>query len=152
MGQWLSTGAYRRYLPQFGNRMSLNLTPNEIVGYRIKPDWHSYNVVLVKRHGDASKNAGKEYETTLAYCKHPESAAQWIFSHALRVKAEASQADILAIEGSCADIRGMLDVVAAAKAEVSKAVAELQSRIDALGMSRRELVQAMGAVDESEPV
>ena len=27
--------------------MALNLEPNEIVGYRIKPDWHSINGTLI---------------------------------------------------------------------------------------------------------
>lgn len=130
--------------------MSPNFTPNEIVGYRIKPDWHSFNVVLVKRHGESSKNAGKEYETPLAYCKHLESAAQWIFSHALRTRAERTQEDILAVDGSCADIRGLLEVVAAAKADVSLAVQGLQARIDALALTRKALVQALGTAETAD--
>lgn len=129
--------------------MSLQLTPNVIVGYRIKPDWYSYNVVLVKLHGENSKNAGKEYETPLAYCKNLSSAAQWIFSHALRSQAELSQAEIQSIEGSCADIRGLQKNVEAAQEHVLHAVAELQQRIDALGLSQKELVKQLGtAIDD----
>lgn len=129
--------------------MSLQLTPNVIVGYRIKPDWYSYNVVLVKLHGENSKNAGKEYETPLAYCKNLSSAAQWIFSHALRSQAELSQAEIESIEGSCADIRGLQKNVESAQEHVMRAVAELQQRIDALGLTQKELVKQLGtAIDD----
>lgn len=124
--------------------MSLLLTPNKIVGYRIKPDWYSYNVVLVKLHGENSKNAGKEYETPLAYCKNLEFAAKWIFSHALRTSAEVSQAEIESIEGNCADIRGLLRSVDVAQAHVLRAVAELQQRIDALSLTQKQLVQGLG--------
>lgn len=131
--------------------MALNLTPNKIVGYRIKPDWHSFNVVLVKLHGEGSKNAGKEYETTLAYCRGLDGAANWIFSHALRTKAELSQEEIAAVEGACADIRGLQTNVDAAKEEVFKAVANLQQRIDGLALTQKGLVQALGGADATEP-
>lgn len=132
--------------------MSLLLTPNKIVGYRIKPDWYSYNVVLVKLHGENSKNAGKEYETPLAYCRNLEFAANWIFSHALRTASELSQEEILSIEENCADIRGMLQSVDAAKTHVHLAVGELRARIDALGLSQKKLVQALGtAPADAEP-
>lgn len=130
--------------------MSLHLVPNEIVGYRIKPDWHSYNVVLVKKHGPASKQAGAEYETPLAYCKHLASAADWIFSHALRTRGERTQAEIEAIERSCADIRGLQAVVDLAKQDVYKAVSELQARINALGLTQKALVKALGEPEESD--
>lgn len=133
--------------------MSLQLVPNRVVGYRIKPDWYSYNVVLIKLHGENSKNAGKEYETPLAYCRNLEFAAKWIFSHALRSQAELSQAEIESIEGSCADIRGLLNNVDVAKDHVLKAVTELQGRIDALGLSQKHLVQSLGtAADAPEAV
>jgi hypothetical protein len=132
--------------------MSLLLTPNKVVGYRIKPDWYSYNVVLVKLHGENSKNAGKEYETPLAYCRNIEFAAKWIFSHALRTAAELSQAEIESIEGNCADIRGLLGSVERAKDEVLRAMSELQARIDATGLSQKRLVQALGSAPaEGEP-
>jgi hypothetical protein len=125
--------------------MSLLLTPNKVVGYRIKPDWCSYNVVLVRLHGANSKNAGKEYETPLAYCRNLEFAARWIFSHALRAASELSQAEIESIEGSFADIRGLLASVELAKDEMLRATAELQARIDATGLSQKRLVQTLGS-------
>lgn len=129
--------------------MSLQLIPNRVVGYRIKPDWYSYNVVLIKLHGENSKNAGKEYETPLAYCRNLEFAAKWIFSHALRSQAELSQAEIESIEGSCADIRGLLKNVEVAQDHVFKAVAELKERIDALGLSQKQLVQGLGTAADA---
>lgn len=132
--------------------MSLNLTPNKTVGYRIKPDWYSFNVVLVKLHGDGSKNAGKEYETPLAYCKHLGSAAQWIFSHSLRVRGAQAQDELEATEGSCSDIRGLLSAVEGAQAAVLAAVAELQGRIDSLALSQKDLVKALGSAPEETEV
>lgn len=131
--------------------MSLHLTPNKVVGYRIKPDWYSFNVVLVKLHGESSKNAGSEYETPLAYCKNLSFAASWIFAHALRMEGELSQEEIKATNGSVADIKGLLSSVDKATAHVERAVSELQSRIDALSLTRKQLVQALGSSQDAEP-
>jgi hypothetical protein len=125
--------------------MSLNLTPNEVIGYRIKPDWHSYNVVLVKRHGASSKNAGAEYEAPVAYCMSLPSAAAWVFSHAFRVKGEQSQKERLAIDGSVADVQALHAAFCAAEAHTLQAVYELQGRIDRMGLTRKDLVRGLGA-------
>lgn len=130
--------------------MSLNLVPNEIVGYRIRPDWYSYNVVLVKLKGANSKEAGKEYETTLAYCKNLHSAAQWIFSHVVRVQGEMNQKDLEAATGSVADIKGLVDSFEKAQAHVMRAVDELQARITAAGITQKELVKALGSAPAEE--
>lgn len=123
--------------------MPLDLTPNELVGYRIKPDWHSFNVVLVKRKGVNSKAAGQEYDTPLGYCKSIEFAASFIFSHAARLQGELNQKDALAAEGSVADATALLAAFNFAQEHTLKAVAELQARVDALGMSQKALVVAM---------
>lgn len=128
--------------------MSLNLAPNELVGYRIKPDWHSFNVVLVKRHGPTSKNAGQEYDTPLAYCKNLSFAADCIFSHATRMVGELNQKDALQAEGSVADAKALHAAFDDARAHTLQAVAELQSRIDKLGLPRKELVQALGSAED----
>lgn len=130
--------------------MSLNLEPNEVIGYRIKPDWHSFNVVLLKKHGPSSKNAGQEYATPLAYCKSIPFAADWILSHASRMYGEESQAKTAAISGSLVHAEDLKAAFARAAEETLKAVAELQSRVDALGLSRKELVQALNDTPPSE--
>jgi hypothetical protein len=87
--------------------MPLNLVPNELVGYRFRPDWYSINVVMVKRHGENSKHAGQEYETVLAYCKNTEGASEWLFQHVLKVQGELNQAEVLASRGSVADMQAL---------------------------------------------
>ena len=129
--------------------MSLNLTPNELAGYRIKPDWYSFNVVAVKLHGPGSKNAGKEYEIPLAYCKSLEYAAEWLFGHAVRVQGELNQKDQLAADGSVADARALQAAYRVALAQVAQTVAEVRAKLDSLGLSQKELVQALGAPEES---
>lgn len=127
--------------------MSLNLTPNEVVGYRIKPDWYSFNVVEVKRHGAGSKNTGKEYETPLAYCKSLEFATSWILAHVVRVRAELNQKEQLAVDGSVADAKAILAAFNFAEAHVLQAVSELKTRLGLLNLSQQKLVQALGGVD-----
>lgn len=123
--------------------MSLNLEPNEIVGYRIKPDWHSFNVVLIKRHGPASSNPGQEYDTPLAYCKDLPFAVRWLVSHAVRMQGELNQRDQARVNGSVADAQALLSGYEAAQEYARGAVAELQARIDASGLCRKELVKCL---------
>ena len=130
--------------------MALDLTPNEIVGYRIKPDWHSINVVIVKRKGPSSKDAGKDYDTPLGYCKSLPFAVSFIVAHAARVQGELNQKEALALTGSVADATVLLRAFEYAEGQALQAVAELQSRIDALGLSRKELVRSLGTVVEDE--
>lgn len=127
---------------------ALQLIPNEIVGYRIKPDWYSFNVALVKRHGANSKNAGQEYEKTIAYCKDVHGAMQFILSHSVRVRVEVAQADLAQFESSVAfaqDFKAQFD---AALQDALTAADELQARIQALSLSQKDLVRTLGeAVD-----
>ncbi len=131
----------------------LGLTPNEIIGYRIKADWYSFNVVLVKRHGAASKNAGKEYETTLAYCKSLPSAVSWIVSHATRMYGEVSQAERESLEGTVADATALKEAIGKAEAAALAAVADIVERIKATGVLNKDLVRALGnpVAGEDEP-
>lgn len=124
--------------------MALNLEPNELVGYRIKPDWNSYNVVLVKRKGPASKNAGQEYDTPLAYCKNLEFAAAWIFSHAARMQGELNQKDQAKANGSVAEAAALAKAFSFAQESTLQAVEDLRAQIAALPLNRKELVQALG--------
>jgi len=109
--------------------MSLNLIPNEVIGYRIKPDWYNYTVVLIKRHGTQSKNPGSEYEVSLAYCKNLSSAANFIFNHSLKLKAELSQKEIESITGTVSSVEAILAAVSHAQNEVEKSVADLERRL-----------------------
>jgi hypothetical protein len=89
-------------------------TPNEVVGYRILPDEHNWTVVLVRKYGPASKNAGQEYTSPLAYCRTLESAAQWILNRDARMQTE---------------LHGLMDAMRVAREEVKKAVYDLATRL-----------------------
>lgn len=130
--------------------MSLNLEPNEIVGYRIRPDYYSFNVVVVKRHGPGSKHAGQEYDTPLSYCKNLSHAGKVIFNHALRLKGMQAQATAEATEGTVADMRALLEAVGPAQLEAEKAVAALDAKLSALKLSRPELIRALNEPTDVE--
>jgi Asp-tRNA(Asn)/Glu-tRNA(Gln) amidotransferase B subunit len=127
--------------------MPLELTPNEVVGYRFAADWYNINVVLVKRHGPNSKHAGQEYAQVLAHCKDVDQAARWLLNHILRAQGEDAQVNRQAIDGSMASVTALMELVESAVAQVNAATAELQGRIDALGISQKELVKALGGQD-----
>lgn len=126
----------------------LGLVPNEIVGYRLKPDWYSWNVVLVKRHGASSKAAGTEYDTTLAYCKNLEFAVRWMMDHATRLHGARNQADAEAATGSIAQAQAVVDAVQAAKVDVLAAIARLQADLDAAGLKNKDVIKLLGATPE----
>lgn len=129
--------------------VGLSLTPNEVIGYRIKPDWYSFNVVLVKRHGASSKNAGQEYDKTLAYCRDVRGALKYIYLHSLRTRAEVSQAEHEALHGSIASLEALAAQVDLALEDVRSAAKDLEERIKNLGLSHKALVKAMGTAEDT---
>ena len=98
----------------------LGLTPNETVGWRIRTDDHNYTVVLVRRHGPASKFAGQTYDIPLAYCKSLPFAVDRLVDHALRAKAQGIAVDD-ATSGT-AYAQRIQDAIAQAKHEALEAV------------------------------
>lgn len=128
----------------------LDFTPNEFVGYRIKPDWYSFNVVIVKKHGKNSKNAGEEYDKAIAYCKSLPHAVEFILSHSLRVRAEMAQAEQLVLDKTVASSEALASQYQAALKDALQAAAELASRIEALGLSQKELVKSLGSAEDAD--
>jgi len=123
----------------------LGLVPNEIVGWRIKPDWYNFTVVLVKRRGENSKNAGQEYEEPVAFCKSIEAAAHRIIEQVARMRGEELQASQQALDGTVASTQALLRAIEEGKAEASKAVAELTRRLEAAGVfAPKDLARALG--------
>lgn len=112
----------------------LGLVPNEVVGWRIKPDWHNYTIVLVKCHGTASKKVGQEYEEPVAYCATLQSAVTALIQRATRYEAERQQDVIQAATGSIASAEGLRAAIDYAQAEALKAVAALEQRLTASGL------------------
>lgn len=67
----------------------LELVPNEVVGYRIRPhDPWNWTVVLVKKHGRDSAKAGEEYDTIQGYYKSLEAAALSVLSRETKAAAQ----------------------------------------------------------------
>jgi len=129
--------------------MPLNLVPNELVGYRIKPDWYNFKVVCIKRHGEASKAAGQEYETVLAYCKNIEFAASWLLQHVLRVRGEAAQDAQQALDDSVASTQALTQAVALARQDVLSAVAALHEDLKHLDLRPKAVALASGVAPDA---
>lgn len=151
----------------------LGLVPNEIVGYRIKPDWYNFTVVVVKRFGASSKKVGQEYEEALAYCRSLESASDWLIEHVTRVTAEQLQDDVLkaaqaqitakgakvsakVAEESVANAKALAQAITLAKESAHAAIAELTTRLEAAGLNTsKKLTHFMGGdlpEDDAEAV
>lgn len=122
----------------------LNLVPNEVVGWRIRPDWHNYTVVLVKRYGPNSSRAGQEYDTPVAYCAKLQHAAARIVQQAAAMEGQELQ-DRAALTGSVADAEALLKAVAKAEAAALEAVEKLEAQLNQAGIFRpKQLVHALG--------
>ena len=132
----------------------LGLVPNEIVGWRIKPDYYNFTVCIVKRFGATSKKVGQEYEESLAYCKNLESAVSWLIQHVTRVASERLQDEIQAAEGSVASAEGLFAAIKLAQAAALIAVAQLDARLTAAGLNQaKKVAQFLGGPvpDEEAP-
>lgn len=125
----------------------LNLEPNEIVGYRISPDQWNWTVVVVKKHGKDSKNAGMEYKETLSYPKNLSSAVAWIFNHVAAIEGRKLQDLEEQKSGNCADIKALESAFVKAQQEALKAVQDLEERLKSMGVdvSNKGMNKLMGA-------
>jgi hypothetical protein len=112
----------------------LGLVPNEIVGWRLKPDFYNVTVTVVKRYGPASKKAGQEYEEPLAYCRNVKGAVEWLIQHVTRVKGEQLQDVTQAATKSVADATALMQAVEAAREAALAAVDDLEARLRARGL------------------
>ena len=130
----------------------LNLIPNEVVGYRIHPDYHNWTVVLVKRYGPNSKQAGQEYETALAYCATLPSAVAWIINHVARVEGDRLQTAQFAKTGETASLEALAEAIKTAQREAMAATEDLERRFAKSEFSRRLMFtqQARAAVQQSQ--
>lgn len=54
----------------------LDLTPNEIIGYRLTPEPHNWTISVIKQRPN-----GKQYKTPLSYHKNLTSSVSWIYNH-----------------------------------------------------------------------
>lgn len=125
----------------------LNLTPNEVVGYRIHPDTYNWTVVVVKRHGEDSKYAGQEYESPLAYCARLENAISWVFNYVAKAEGRKNQEAAFADTGEFASVEALLPAFKAAEQVALKAVRELEERLKEVGYNTSKLKRRDSVVD-----
>lgn len=137
--------------------MTLDLTPNEFVGFRIQPDFNNFKVVMVRRYGPKSSKAGQEYARPISYCKDIHTAAMSLFNYALRYRAEASQEEQALVDKSCADMTVLREDVKKATDDVRVALLEIQGLLKDLDLTEREALRMMSdqaragkGIDEEE--
>lgn len=123
----------------------LNLTPNEVVGYRIKAEYLNWTVVLVKKKGEQSRLAGAEYETPVGYYKSIEAAALAIVTHEAQRLGEELQADALREHGTVADARAIVRAFEKAAAAAREALAQVHADVLALAADEEQIRRRMAA-------
>ena len=128
----------------------LNLVPNEVVGYRLHPDQWNWKVVVVKRHGEESKNAGKEYESTLSYCKTIQYAIQYIVNHVSAMEGDAEQKKTFEEKGVAADLESLKVAFEKAEKAALWAVNDLEARLKESGFDLNKLGRGALSGDEVE--
>lgn len=128
----------------------LNLIPNEIVGYRIHPDQWNWKVVVVKKHGAESKNAGKEYETNLAYCKNLTFAIKYIVNYVSAIEGDKEQKLTFEKEGVLSDLESLKVAINKAEEAALGAVKDLEERLVAAGYNLSDIPASFkrGEVEE----
>lgn len=126
-------------------KKKLELIPNEIIGYRIRPDQWNWTVVVVKVHGKDSKNAGQQYESTppLAYCKSLEHAVQFIFNRVAAIEGRKSQDEHMEKTGMSTDLEALKTAFNKAQEVALWAVKDLESRLGEAGINVKNLHRVM---------
>lgn len=121
-------------------KRKLDLTPNEIVGYRISPDRWNWSVVVVKIKGKESKDAGQQYESPLpAYCKSLKVAVQTIFDRVAKLEARSEQDLKFDKTGQVADLNSIITAVEKAEKAVMWSLNDLEQRIVEAGVDLKNV-------------
>ena len=121
----------------------LGLVQNKFIGYRIRPDWHSFVVVAVKEYGLTSKTPGLHYTEPLAYCKSLETAVNYIITHSTRLEAANLQNIRFAESGESAVLEALPKAMELATEHALIAIKQLEAKIDKLSLSRYDLVKGL---------
>jgi hypothetical protein len=132
-------------------KKKLELIPNEVVGYRIRPDQWNWSVVVVKVHGKDSKNAGQQYETPLpAYCKSIGSAVEVIFNRVAALEGRKLQDETFDREGLCCDLKSLKEAFFKAQDAALWAVKDLEERVKEAGVPIADLAKRMKGINPVE--
>lgn len=130
-------------------KMKINMTPNEVVGYRISPDYYNWTVVIVKKHGSDSKNAGKEYETPMGYCTSLSNAVKYLLNKITAMETEKLQEQHANLTGEMAQIVAIDTAYKIAEEKVINMVKDLENRLVNAGYDINPTV-VMKKLDEQE--
>lgn len=136
-------------------KKKFELIPNEVVGYRIRPDQWNWSVVVVKVHGKDSKNAGQQYETPLpAYCKNLTSAVEVIFNRVAKTEGRDIQDETFKKNGEAASLESLKEAFVKAQDAALWAVQDLESRLIESGFDiktvNRNMLKANDLVETLE--
>ncbi len=107
----------------------MNLTPNEIIGYRVVPDQWNWTTVVVKKYGKDSKFCGQEYKTPMTYHKNINDALNWIFEHVSKMEGQKLQKEVFENTGRVGDLKCLEAAFEKAKIEVNHAIEDLENRL-----------------------
>jgi hypothetical protein len=121
----------------------LNLTPNEIVGYRVRPDYHNWTAVLVKVHGPQSRFAGQQYDTPIGYYKTLPMALRGIFELSTRLNAIELQEEVHRDTGELASQDVLTLAVERGRAAAEEAGRALEEQLQAAGLTVTDLAKAL---------
>lgn len=128
----------------------LNLVPNEIKGYRIRPDQWNWTVVVVKAHGKDSKFAGVEYETPMAYCKNLSFAVEYIVKTVSAIEGRKEQDAVFDATGVNSDLQALQKGFDKALKIALEAVKDLEERVKDSGYTLKEIGKAMSDGETKE--
>lgn len=132
-------------------KKKFELVPNEVVGYRIRPDQWNWSVVVVKVHGKDSKNAGQQYETPLpAYCKSLEHAVEVIFDKVAKLEGRDIQDEEFKKTGQVANVESLKDAFIKAQSAAIWAVKDLEERLMQAGIDVKTVKRNMLKNEKSQ--
>lgn len=140
--------------PVVTGKKKLELVPNEVVGYRIRPDQWNWSVVVVKVHGKDSKNAGQQYESPLpAYCKDIKSAIEVIYDRVSKIEGRLEQDKAFDTTGVASDLESLKKAFVAGEKAALWAVKDLEDRLRESGFDIKTIGRLMQkGVENSESV
>lgn len=135
-------------------KKKFELIPNEIVGYRIRPDQWNWSVVVVKRYGKDAKKAGQEYEEPLpAYCKSIGHATQVIYDRVAKIEGRELQNETFNKTGVACDLHSLKAAFDKGLEAALWAVSDLETRLAEAGIDVKTVNRKMlKGAEETEVV
>ena len=128
----------------------LNLTPNEIAGYRLRPDFHNWTAVLVKVHGPQSRFAGQQYDTPIGYYKTLPMALKAIFELETRLSTAQMQDEVYRTTGELASLSVLTDAIERGRKAAEDAAHALEEQLRAAGLTVTDVTKVMRVGDPDD--